>query len=290
LAQLQSLRHLDLSGCTFAENAPAFSAGRLRSLRLARTNANDATISELLKLKELRCLDLSITRITDAAVAALTDLGQLEALGVGFTSVGDHGFRAISKLSKLRDLDVSRSQISDSTLDLLKTNTALERIEMFSTNVTDRGAAALRHLRGLRRVGIGHTEVTDEGLAGLRFLPDLEDLDLGFLNPKSVTNAAIVPFVMSNSLHHLRLERGFGDLGMLYVAEIKSLEALNLQFTITDEGLKQLSSLPKLRRVTISQGDQVSDAAIEQLKRRIRGLEVRVSRSRSFRSITTTGQ
>ena len=180
--------------------------------------------------------------------------GTVSGVFVGPTSTMTlDDFKAIGKLPALRQLNLSPKEppLNDETLAALGT---LDHAEVFFANgakFTDEGFKVFATWKNLQRFGLDHwgwfetkdKKLVGPGLAYLSALPKLTSIRLG----------------------GCRID----DAAATALAKITSLETLDIQHEgITDAGVVQLATLPKLRSIRLALGLRISDVSLVHLSAR----------------------
>lgn len=116
--------------------------------------------------------------------------------------------------------------LTDEEMAGIATLQTVDEMEIVATRLTDAGLASLAKLRNLQVLYLeGTPMMTDEGLRALATLP---------------------------KLRHLRLSGPFTDQGLAYLATAPSIKAMWLEtLQATEEGLRHLSQIPSLERLTV---------------------------------------
>jgi hypothetical protein len=175
----------------------------------------------------------------------------------GFTA---DDFRAIASITTLTQLSLDGGEVDDGNLRLLAGLTGLQTLSFNSSGFSDDGCQVLAGLTKLRSLALFHPSrsnaaFTGAGLVHLAGLPELENLTLAGAN--------------------------VGDAALAAIATLPRLKGLRLWHNIeTAEGLKALSGMASLRRLTLGQRlagrpprpASLSDAALPGIAR-ITGLE-----------------
>ncbi|HEX4129439.1 MAG TPA: hypothetical protein VHZ24_05305 [Pirellulales bacterium] len=108
------------------------------------------------------------------------------------------------------------------------------------------------------------------GDADLQRLTGLEKLHALVLDDRSntITDAGVQALTDLPALVHLRIRGGeIGDAGLATIAQLKSLEIVNLPHThATDAGLASLGALPNLVQLRLG-SPNITDAGVAELKR-----------------------
>jgi hypothetical protein len=268
---------------------------------------NDAAFAALRTWRNLKSLTACQAKVDNRGLLIsvegnLTDRGmeQLENFpGIEFLWIVDSrqvtasGFRHLSRLSKIVDIHLDRcGRFCDADLANLRDANSLRELHISHTLVTGAGLAELSQLRQLSTVNLCGAAVTDDGLSGVESLSGLDALELGATR---VTDEGLVHLRKLTKLTRLGLDETRVDgSGLKYLRNLKSLRVLSLANCrvtsgglaglrgltalrelylegnrITDEGLAKLRPLVGLEDLDLACNNALSDAAVEDLKRRL---------------------
>lgn len=165
---------------------------------------------------------------------------------------------AISKLTYLRSLSVIPGcglSFSDESLKAITKFKHLKSLQITdASKVTDSGMVVLGNFTNLHNLKlISIPEVTDKGLENIWNMNKLHTLDLDL-------KGEILDVSIDNSIKGIKL--------------LDQLEELTMHGIITDEGLKYLESLKKLRVLDLSQCRGYTDAGLASLMNSMPNLQV----------------
>lgn len=248
-------------------------------------------------------VDASLHQATDDQMGALVDLPNLESLGLfNASECTEAGLSQIGCLWKLKQLDLFEAPaLDDGTMESICSIAGLAGLKFrCGDRVTDSGLAQLARLPKLKGLDLDcGPQITNAGLAVLGRLSNLEGLSLELdanSEPEQPERAYNLAFL--GDLKHLRrlsvsgdeavadttlsglikipglqslaitAKRGITDTSLAHLAALPALEALYLDCSSgneTDRGLAKLAAAPKLRKLEIRLGPDVSDPGIEQL-------------------------
>jgi len=234
-------------------------------VRLLLNNARivDEDLGPLAELPRLKWLSLSKAAVTDAAFRHVAKLPDLETVGFGWTRVTGKGLGELAGLKKLRSLELISTHVNDAGLKEVGTLTQLDYLRLDHTLVTDAGVKELAGLRHLRTLDLSYTAVGDAGVkavAGLSWMTNLR------LTGTKVTDAGVADLARLRRLHTLGL--GFTAVTGTGLKDMAGLEIL-CEVTldkISADGVKALSGLKQLRRLSFVRGSMPS-AAFDELRR-----------------------
>ncbi len=288
LANLKELRQVDLDGVDVAREGFGIAdeglsvlskLPKLWRLTLTRTNVTDIGIINLRNMKSLRSLSLGGTKVTDRSLIVLRRLPRLDTLSLGFdgirTNITDTGAEHLAELKSLRWLRIGGTEITDAGLKDIGQLPNLEFLSTRGIKITseglahlsgltllksidgdrfnDQGAAHLEKLTSLERIS-GDLELTDAGAISLAQLSRLEKMSLDGDGGR-ITDACLPAITNMKSLNELRFSDCLiTDEGLQHLTGLKSLSYVSLTRNehMTAEGLKFLSTLPALERLSLS--------------------------------------
>ncbi len=247
------LKHLDLHWNPLGDEGiaaiPNSDRENLESLVLSKTQCSDAganALAESTGLGTLTALDLTQNDIGDAGVAAIAEsaaLAGLRSLRMGYNPFGDSVCPALAdaRFTNLRELDLSDTRLSPGMLELLANSKSLRELRslnLTSCDIGDEEAAVLASSSAwtyLQVLDLTSSILGDEGLRAIATSPSLADL--------RVLNLTGDP----------GQKRGFGDKGILALAETETLTKLvelNLVCRNISEGaMIRLANSPAMRRL-----------------------------------------
>jgi len=179
------------------------------------------------------------------------------SISLADTAVTDEDLALLKRATNLVSLDLSGAIISDAGIANLKGLTELTSLNLNATNVTGAGLVHIQSLTKLRRLDIsfGFGTGGDSESIVHAIGPNLDDASLKYL--KRLTK------LVDLNLDNCRI----GDEGLAHLAELTNLEKLHLSATdITNDGLGHLKSLSSLRDLDISENEDITNAALTQLK------------------------
>lgn len=211
---------------------------------------------------------LGLTPVAIGAVIALAaGATSLTALRLTNCDVHGPGLKHIAGLTKLDNLDLTLTPVTDEYFVHLATLTELQSLGLASTPCTGSGFTHLRDLTKLASVNMHHAPVTDAGLAAIAQVPNLKRL--------WVAHAAFTDAVAPSLTAFDRLERlGIGSFhkdssakALAGIAGMPLIELDLLDKQATDEAVAFAVEIPTLRRLGVSYGPAITDAAVASLLR-----------------------
>lgn len=296
LADLPSLRSLELFNCTGLDERAWADLGRLRSLRRLEVQGaavEDPQLAAITGLTELRELHIggSVMMLTNAGLASIARLTSLEVLDLsrassitaqglehlaalgrlrvlslmGVRPLAAAGVAPLARLAALEELDLSFTDINDEALGVIVKGTPkLKRLRLDGAKLQGPGLAALEPLKALEELSLRSCEQLDD--EALKRLANVRSLRMLELTRSQVTDAG-VQALRGLTLRHLGLSinDAITDASLPALRGIETLEALMLGSTaITDAGLAALAGAPALRTLVVP-GTQLGDGMVEHL-------------------------
>lgn len=156
-------------------------AGRIRTLFLSSTTANDENVRAAAFLPDLNAIRIycSYRGISAEAIGELNRLDHLEKLELRYanhTITLQYGM-ALAKITSLRALALSNSDVDAQVLPLLSALPHLTTLELKSCrDLTDADLTALTQMRQLENLDLSFTTVSSASLDVLATLPHLKRL------------------------------------------------------------------------------------------------------------------
>ncbi|XP_071340975.1 uncharacterized protein [Trachinotus anak] len=228
----------------------------------------DSGLSILSSLVRLQYLNLaSCSKLTDSCLQHIRGLKNLCFLSLDQTKVTDAGMVLYlqSAPSCLSQLSLNQTAVTEATLVVLPTCVPqLRLLSIKQTKVED--VSALAELSSLQTLNLDGTGVTEVSLKYLATLPSLSSLSLAGI-PVADGNHAL-QIISGLKLTHLTLpgRHSVKDSGLSYLSDLSLLSELDLtDYTqVTDQGVKQLSNMMRLKKLSLS-NTQVTDAGLPSL-------------------------
>ncbi|XP_065442583.1 uncharacterized protein LOC101931465 isoform X6 [Chrysemys picta bellii] len=256
LRAFQSLRHLSLVSCSLLTGT---GGGWLA----------DQGLSVVRHLQRLQHLNLSAcVKLTDACLHFIKGLPHLSHLTLDQTKISDCGMADYlhSAPSALSHLSLNRTAITERTLCLLpQCAPGLVLLGLKQTEISD--FSALQQLSHLHTLHLDDTRVSQASLAALASHPALSTLTLSGV--QSVDGDRALQLVSGLPLAQLSLpsRHTVTDSGLHFLCRLEGLLELDLtDFThITDEGLRHLPQLHRLRRLSLC-NTPVTDSGLQHLQ------------------------
>lgn len=243
-------------------------------------------IASLAALPSLRVLKLNNSKVSTEVFAGISGLTQLEVFAAQKSSFDERSMGYLAPLTNLKVLDLSETAIGDQGFINLKKMNQLEEIYVQGcASLTGRGFEALKgaplrivvaaktqfgqfgmfHLKGCRTLkvlGASNCGVTDQSLLHIKSCANLEQLNLGH---NSLSDIGAKQLGAHRGLLRLNLRNtgGISDRGLVFLKNMKKLEALDLEGTAASprgvEALRKLLKFCSIQYQTrIWKGDKVT--------------------------------
>jgi hypothetical protein len=220
----------------------------IQRINLTGSKATDATVELLSQLRSVDQLDLAQTKITDEALQHVSRMESLRALTISFNDISNDALPLLARLPELIFLDLDVTRVTDDGLEALKEFPKIYHVKLYGNPITNQGCKILSEIKTIGELDLGNTQITDDGLAYLAELPALQRLRLDQM--------------ITGSGEELRIT----DRGMQHIAKMENLIDLGLvSLAITDDGLRQLRGMPKLRYVDVHNVKAITDAGARHL-------------------------
>lgn len=206
-----------------------------------------------------------LTRITDRGAAALARADRLEAVEVGGPGLTAAGMTRLATLPRLRELTMlGREPLTADALRPFADHPRLTTLSLWNGVVGMDAVEELGRLRTLEvlQVGMWQSDVTDgRQLVPLARLPRLRSLS-GLCHDRDEATEGLSRFP---ALEHAGLNRGT-DAGVRNLARLRTLRSLYLRSpAVTDVGLAEVATLPRLERLSLEAGPNAADAGLDAL-------------------------
>ncbi|KAK7881700.1 hypothetical protein WMY93_030109 [Mugilogobius chulae] len=229
----------------------------------------DSGLSVLISLVKLQYLNLaSCSKLTDACLQHITGLKSLCFLSLDHTKVTDTGMICYlqSAPSCLSQLSLNQTAVTELTLEALTSFVPQLRVlSIKQTKVSQ--VTALSQMCNLQTLSLDGTDVTETSLENLRNHPTLSSLSLIGIHVGDGNHT--LQIISGLKLTQLTLpgRHCVTDIGMAALSNLTLLCELDLtDYThVTDQGVSYLSSLIRLRKLSLS-NTQVSDAGLPFLR------------------------
>lgn len=293
LARCTRLRVLSAGALGLTDRALE-AIGKIASLEELNLDSNKITgtgLHHLRNLKKLRRLNLDFDPLRPEAFATLATLTGLTRLTVySGPAVDDAVLEQCAKLTKLEELRLSENTraVTDRGLEHLARLKELRNVKLFEAEgVTDAGLARLAGLPHLEELSLrGLRSVTPRGMDVLARLPELRRLEIDYVpmdgrclrslgaltkletlllwsvGPDPTPAEALAGL---RSLRRFRTNQAVPSAAVQALAGLRHLEAIADELReVTDEDLKHLARLPKLRLLILA-SDRVTAASLPTL-------------------------
>jgi hypothetical protein len=194
----------------------------------------------------------------------IATLTKLERLDISLNKV--RSVSALMGLSELRELDVSGNPVDAVSLEALLAARAFESLDVSGIDTTP-GTWSSANLSRMRSLVVHGSSFSDADLRAVAERAELlHSLDLSHTQITGPGLQAAVPVLAG--LKHLRLEGTEIDGHVAALAQLESLEALDLRFVhVTDKEIRALGSLVRLRSMKLRSVDTSCRAVADALER-----------------------
>ena len=198
---------------------------------------NDATVSQLMKLKNLESLSADGAQLSDSGLRTLAGCTSFRSVSFfhlsfrmeGFTGEGFAAWEAMPNFEKLTVAGMSMG---------------------------DAGLAAIAKIKSLKELRTWHTAQSEAGNLMIATLPNLTSLMLGQRLPGGGKPPSLT------------------DVSLQTIATIKTLESLEIgEAKFSLDGLRKLGTLPNLKKLKITK-TEITDQDIATLQGELPGMKV----------------
>jgi len=309
LESLKMLRELNLEN-TNVTNAGLDHIAQLTSLEHLQLpdGTTDVGLQKLTSLTKIKHLDISLMQYQGNGLAALRQFQRLEHLKPP-SEITDKELAVISTLTSLRELWINNSPITNEGLARLGALKSLEKLILHNgwtsidMRITASGLSALKGLpltylwlyninlddsrfeslvefTELEELHLKQMPIHDQDLAIAGKLPRLKFLE--FMTD-TVSDGGLAYLVGLPSLEVLMPWTSLTDKGLYHIGKMKGLKRLVVKGEFTDKGLAHIEDLKSLRQLTMTTSGQISDTAMERLKKHLPHLgNFRLRKTREF--------
>ena len=215
--------------------------GRLKQVQRLKAATlrgfSKAVLESLSGLDNLRYLSICSKTIDNAGIATLARLKKLEFLGLtGFDPLTTEGYVSLTKLASLKELNLGSIALTPEGLAELARHPRLERLSMMG--------------------------VSDEHLIPLKSMPSLRWLKLEARRNDQRSNPLCDTIISESGETRQNGPNQFTEIGFAALAEMKNLETLDIEAggPTSDESLKSLASLSKLKVLSMLNREDVTDS------------------------------
>ena len=263
-----------LSGCATASEEPEQSA---------EDQITEAEAKGSVELAALRNVKASVGRDENGKIIQLT-LNAVYSDKITAETVGN-----VRCLTSLRSLSIYVPDLSPGVVDDVASLPSLEELHLQLVSLTANDLLKLNRLP-LRTLGLNDVRIDESAGLALSEMTRLESLSIDSCEFPSGLDATFQPMPRIKSLKvfggtksqpsQLKFLESFPNLQCLWIVSIDvdesrlqqigrlgDLEELSLQFTgLTDDGLRSLRTLTKLRRLILGNDDQFSGGGLRYLE------------------------
>ncbi len=225
------------------------------------------------------------------------DLAQLAALPTGreaitelnlkSATVSSAAFRAMSNFPALTKVDMEATRLSDPHWELISEVKSIEWLNLTRTAVNNASIEHIGALPNLTHLSLSQTVVNDDGLMTLTGLSKLSEIDI---SGTEAYGNGLLAFGNKGAKAPLRVIRAgnsqIGYQGFVSFKEFPTLEEVYAsKSSVTDGSMEGLKGASKLRVLDVS-GNSVSDEGLKNLSSS-KGLEELILRDNRLVSDTT---
>ncbi|KAL4222612.1 hypothetical protein ACF0H5_018653 [Mactra antiquata] len=257
LNSLKKLKKLNLSCCEQLSNKSATvltSLQDLVSLNIESTGLTDSGVIQYLSSNphHLQYLNASRTSVTQAIIPYIcAHAKQLKSLAVEDTKVVS--LSGLQDCLSLESLNVARTAIVTESLTCLSNHPGLRSLNIANTENVN-GDEALKYIQGLQL----HTLILplrhNTSNVGMSYLTGMPLTSLDLTNYILIDDEAMEHVGKITSLKKLILSNTkITDVGMLFIAELKQLQVLDVDRTlITDDSSQVIGALSNLCELSMA--------------------------------------
>ena len=248
LKKLSSLRTLHLDGNEIKDFSPLYDIDSLSMLTIGQMDISASQLKEL-KAKLPNCIIYSDD--------AKEDVIEIKLGGKTFKN-------------NVKELDLSGCDVHDITL--LSACTKLEKLDLSDNSISD--ISALVDLPSLKELDISNNRISD--ISPLMSVPKLEYLNLSGNRIKSV--AALQDLSGLTELNVSGNELG----SIAAIGRLTNLKTLWMdKVSLSDADLEELYNLKNLKKLSIKDNADLSEAAVATLKKKLSGCSISHSELKS---------
>jgi hypothetical protein len=237
LSGLQSLECLTLNSYLMTDEGLCSLSGLpvLNTLMLSGCFTKNAALF-LQDIKSLKSLHLYPGYTNDWPEKSVNQIGGK------ILTFGKKGMENVSKLTQLEEFSAYIPDINDSDIAYLQNIPNLKTIYLGSNILTDSSMQVISKIRTLENLALT-VGLTDDGLKHITDLQNLRHLDIGSSSSSPLT-----------------------DESLRCIGQLENLEVLCIGSPVfSDEGIKYIAKLKKLRRLSISKAEKLSKNGLGEL-------------------------
>lgn len=269
---MPKIQGVDLSGSDVTDEAlmALEDFPNIKRLTLKRARITDSGLKYIRTLASLEALDLEYTGISEEGLRQIGENTNLQRLNLGGTRVGRLLF--LTQFPKISRLNLRNCPLGDEEMDYLRSLLSLTSLDLMKTGVSEAGISKLTGLQSLKELcfkGSG-CRLSEESVSLFLKFRGLEKLQLAY---SQVDEAGIARIRELSFLTHLYFGgSNLNDKMMMHIHDLPRLRVLGIADTqVSDKGLAYLENLPSLEELGIQSNYEITDAAIDHLKR-LKGL------------------
>lgn len=245
LANLESLRAIDLSDCNRVTGEGVAHLSRLPNLKFLKVwgpQIDDNSMDSIALMTSLEVLGLNDTQVTDSGIEKLDQLEKLKEVHLVRTRTGDRSLAILSRMPDIHTLRLRDTEITDVGLESLTSLKNLRKLDLSENNspgITDACVGSLAKIESLEELNLWTTSITDEGVKSLTGMANLKWLNL---DKTEITDAACKELSAMTQLTWLHLgSNEITDASVPSLVKLLNLKYLNISHTgISQDGFFQL--------------------------------------------------
>jgi|GEM_PF-444391 len=236
----------------------------LKKLSVSGAKITDAGVEHISKMTGLVELVLQNTDATNAGIAKLVALKNLRLLNLQRTSyMTDDALAVIAKMPSIQYLEVLYNNIGNDALKHIGQMKQLRSLDIRGcVYINNEGLEHITGLNNLRALRLRQTVLGDEGLQKLAALPNLINL---WIEDALISDDGLAVLPKLANLEDLTIFRcsNVTDEGLKHLKPLQKLRQLNLRdLSINGSGLAHITGAKGLRRLNLSE-TAIDDAALE---------------------------
>lgn len=242
-----------------------------------------AHLTHLIALEDVR---LPSTTVTDKGLGYLAKLDSLRRVNLWSRHLTDRGLAVVAQMRSLEDVDLSCSNITDAGLASLCRGTGFKSLSISQCKVTDAGLAKVANLESLEYFALAHIPIRGAGLSALKHCPSLKEVSLRFVEIQGDPIEHIAGIPTLERLRFSYVDAPITDESLQQLSKLMNLETLSIvveeasQMAITDAGIRHLARLKNLEHIWLNHCEQITDEGLKRLEGLGRLKQLRLDKSR----------
>lgn len=273
----------------------------LRTLDIFGAEYDDESMSIIRNMKKMQVLKFGNASLAERGIKYLSELPELRTLRLGY--VNEEGVKSLSGLRNLENLEIGRVTMSGDALDL----TCLHNLKTLHIG----GAAGSKESLRLKTIRVALPEniesiVFNQERNAIKYdVRNCSKLNSIFMRKGYANNPENVKWIISlpslraisidmacdndvellsgiDGIRHISVggscDGSLGDRGLKLLGGFPNLESVSFDASfITDEGMKHIKDIKKLRNLKISCGSEISEKGLANIWecRQLTSLELR---------------